>query len=351
MKPDISKIGLIGRVDRNETLFDGQTVKTRMMYRLLCDIYGADAIEVVDTMDWKHNGAKIVKELRHCLKNCDDVVFLLSSNGRKALYPLLVKEATKKGKRVYQNLIGGALIDDVKKHPKWVDYLNAFQVNWVESRSLADDLDAEGVRNARYLPNFKYLDIPEVPRKKTYDSEWRFCTFSRVVEEKGVGDAIRAIEKLNNHDGDRAYFLDVYGPVEDSFSKEFDSLIEGASCSRYRGIIAPEESVDVVKDYDALLFPTKWPAEGIPGTIIDALSAGTPVIAARWPFYSEQLEDGVTGVSYEFGHNELLSAAIESFTALGSARLNSMRSACFERAKMYTPEVVADEIRRTIGDR
>ena len=103
-------------------------------------------------------------------------------------------------------------------------------------------------------------------------------------------------------------------------------------------------SAEIGNQPDALLFPTKWKPEGIPGTIIDALSAGVPVIAAKWQYYDEMLEDGITGFGYEFGHNEMLLGEIKRFMALGD-KANRLRSGCLMRAKAYSPEAVIDQIR------
>lgn len=344
------KIGLIGRVDPGRTLFDGQTVKTRMMHQLLCEMYGEGRVVVADTIDWRHRAPRIIADVRRCLRECDDVVVLLSRNGRKVLYPVLARQARRHGKRIYQNLIGGWLDGDLEQYPQWAGYLNAFKINWVESHMLVDALSAKGVANARYLPNFKYLDVPEVPETRGYGDEWRFCTFSRVVREKGVGDAMRAVEELDGSGDGRTYSLDVYGPIDDAFKAEFEGLLAECPHSRYLGSVAPEESVGTVGKYDALLFPTRWQKEGIPGTIIDALTAGVPVIGAKWLYYDELLEDGATGFGYEFGRNDLLPDAIWRFVRLTDGDRNEMRHACLERAKAYTPQAVAGEIRREIGE-
>ena len=67
-----------------------------------------------------------------------------------------------------------------------------------------------------------------------------------------------------------------------------------------------DKSVDVIKNYYALLFPTKFITEGVPGTIIDAYSAGVPVIASRWHSFTDVIDDGITGIGYEIYNNELL---------------------------------------------
>lgn len=345
----MKKIGLIGRIDPDRTLFDGQTVKTRMMHKMLCDMYGAENIVAVDTIDWRHRALRVAADTRRCLHECDDIVILLSQNGRRVLYPRLAKAARKRGKRIYQNLIGGWLDGDLEQFPEWTGYLNAFKINWVESHQLADALAKKGVTNASYLPNFKYLEKVDVPDTRSYDDGWRFCIFSRVVREKGVGDAMQAVEELNASDGGRSFALDIYGPIDEAYKEELDGLLDKSPHCSYKGSVTPEESVSTVSKYDLLLFPTRWVKEGIPGTIIDALSAGVPIIGAKWQYYDEMLEDGVTGFGYEFGHNELLGGAIGKFVSLSDEDHNAMRHKCLERAKAYTPEAVAEKICKEIG--
>lgn len=341
----VKKIGLIGRLDPECTLFDGQTVKTRMMYRLLCEMYGEENIIVVDTLDYRHNAVRVTAETVRCLFSCKDVFVLLSRNGRRAFFPLLSFAAKHFGTRVYHNLIGGWLAQNLEEQPEQVAQLNAFKVNWVESHLLVDKLAEHGVNNACYLPNFKYLDPVDLPKTKNYGPTYRFCTFSRVIEKKGIGDAMAAVEDLRAKGYDCS--LDVYGPIDDEYKGAFERALASCPGTEYRGCVVPEKSVQAVALYDALLFPTKWRLEGIPGTIIDALAAGVPVIAAKWQYYDEMLEDGVTGYGYEFGRNELLVDEIKRFMALGDGA-NELRRGCLDRAKGYSPEVVVGQIRKAV---
>lgn len=341
------KIGLIGRLDPDGELFDGQTVKTQMMYRLLCELYGEGNVYVVDTKDYRHNAARVAVQTARCLLTCGDVFVSLSRNGRKAFFPLLSFAARHLHTRVYHNLIGGWLARDLGEYPKQVDYLNDFTVNWVESRQLVAKLGELGVSNAEYLPNFKYLDEVELPETRHYGPSYRFCTFSRVQELKGIGDAIDAVERLCVEGLDCR--LDIYGPIDSDYKEEFEMSLTRCASVEYKGCVAPENSVQAIAGYDALLFPTKWKLEGIPGTIIDALAAGVPVIAAKWQYYDEMLEDGVTGFGYAFGRNELLVGEIKRFVALGDGA-NEVRKGCKARAEAYSPEAVMGIVAAAVNE-
>ena len=67
----------------------------------------------------------------------------------------------------------------------------------------------------------------------------------------------------------------------------------------YKGIIDSNKSVDTLKNYDIMLFPTKFKTEGIPGTIIDAYASGLTVVSSIWDNYNEIIDDGITGIGYE----------------------------------------------------
>ena len=343
----VRRVGLIGRLDPEGELFDGQTVKTRMMHRLLCELYGEGNVYVVDTKDYRHNAARVAAQTAKCLLTCRDVFVSLSRNGRKAFFPLLTFAARHLRTRVYHNLIGGWLARDLGECPKQVDYLNDFKVNWVESRRLVERLGELGVNNAEFLPNFKYLDEVELPEERHYGSGYRFCTFSRVQELKGIGDAMEAVEGLCTEGYDCR--LDVYGPVDPGYKEEFEAAVARCPHVDYKGCVAPEKSVEAIAGYDALLFPTKWKPEGIPGTIIDALTAGVPVIAAKWQYYDEMLETGVTGFGYEFGRNEQLAGEVKRFIALGDGA-NGLREGCLARAELYSPEAVARVVAEAVNE-
>lgn len=337
MKPT-RKIGLIGRIDPECRLYDGQTVKTRMMYRLLCEAYGEDSIVTVDTYDYKHRAPLVMAEFVRCLTTCDRLVVLLSTNGRRVFFPLLSFASNHMGKKVFHNLIGGWLANNLEKYPKWVKYLNSFEVNWVEAHALVERLSDKGVSNSEYLPNFKYFASNEFQTRRHSDERFRFCTFSRVIEQKGIGEAAAAVEQLCS-EGTQC-FLDVYGPIDKEYRQDFYRIIESSPHVEYKGCLAPEDSLKVVSGYDALLFPTKWKQEGIPGTIIDALSAGVPIIASKWQYYDEMLEDGVTGFGYDFLAQDQLKVAMESFISIDECARREISSNCMYRAHEYSPESV-----------
>ena len=255
---------------------DGQTVKTNSIY-LGFQHRGVTNIICADTYQMRHNPFKFISELSRVLLSCQNIIVLLSNRGRKILFPIFYRISKKKN--IYHYAIGGKLAEEVKNNETWKKYINSFNGNWVESMLLVDKLKALGVNNAVYIPNFKCINIlNENELLQQFDKPYKFCMFSRVMKEKGVEDAINAIKKVNEKKGYRVAQLDIYGPIESEYKERFNQvLVEGGGYSNYCGVVSPNDSVKILREYYMLLFPSFWKGEGMPGTVIDAFSAGLPI--------------------------------------------------------------------------
>lgn len=55
------------------------------------------------------------------------------------------------------------------------------------------------------------------------------CTFSRVMKEKGIEDAVNAVKSVNKYFGRVVYTLDIYGQVDSNQTGWFDNLRGGGS--------------------------------------------------------------------------------------------------------------------------
>lgn len=333
------KLGIIGRVALNVDLYDGQTVKTRNVYSLLKKM-DSDVV-VVDTYQYKKRIIKVLLQTLACLRKCDKIIVCLSINGRKFFFPFLYYANKLFRKEIYHSLIGGRLAKNIEEYPSWKKYVNSFAINWVESRELVEELAKLNVHNAEYMPNFKTISaLKEEELICANEKTYSFCTFSRVQEQKGITDAIEAIQEINVQYGAGTAMLDIYGPIDREFEKSFQLLLDQhKEYIKYKGCVDAEQSVSVVKNYHMLLFPTRYFNEGIPGTIIDALCAGVPIIARRWHYCDEMIVHNKTGFVYEFNEPEQLVNCIRSAVE-HPEHVYEMKRNCLEKAKEYLAESV-----------
>ena len=337
-----TNIVILGHLGGRREFNDGQTVKTISIYNAL-NKYDAFKVSSIDTYYLKHNPFKFLFDFCYSLFCYKKYIVLLSDKGRKYFFPILFFMSIC-GKEIYHYAIGGRLAREVQSNKKWVRYISSFRYNWLESKELSRQLQELGIKNAVYLPNFKNIGILSKKNMNyTYSLPFRLCTFSRVVKEKGIEDAIEAVKEINFEAEEQLVTLDIYGPVSSEYLERFNSILSTTSDCRYCGVIPADESVRVLKDYYLLLFPTHWRHEGIPGTIIDSLSAGVPVIARNWQYCKEMITNGYNGYVYDFDKPEKLKDTIIYAINHKEETIN-MKSNCLEVAINYSEEHVLHQI-------
>jgi glycosyltransferase involved in cell wall biosynthesis len=159
-----------------------------------------------------------------------------------------------------------------------------------------------------------------------------------VTEGKGIEDAVAAVMAANAQLGKTVFSLDIFGPIDGDFRDTFSALQKSfPAYIVYRGEVPYDKSVETLRSFFALLFPTRFYTEGIPGTVIDAYAAGVPVIASRWESFSDVVEDGQTGIGYAFGDREALVSVLLSVAA-EPERINDLKTACLQKARAFCPE-------------
>ena len=272
-----------------------------------------------------------------CLLKTKNVIVLLSGNGMRFYFPILCFFSKIMHTRVFHDVIGGNLDSYVNKYNKYKKYLNSFQCNWVETSSMKTKLEQLGINNCEVIPNFKRLNIVDL-QESTYSEPFRFCIFSRVMKEKGIETAIDAIERINATNGRLVCVLDIYGRIDDEYKFAFDAIMRKASKAiEYKGLVPFDKSVEAIKDYYALLFPTYWRGEGFPGTIVDAFSAGLPVIASDWNCNGEIIENRKNGLLYPSKDMKNLEEAIK-WLIVNQDKMQGFKNECIKKAREYQPD-------------
>ena len=332
------KLAIIGHFGGGNNFFDGQTVKTVTLYEELKKT-GIFDIRIVDTY---YNNTNKLKLLFDTVKNslvCKDLIVLLSHNGMKVYFPLLCFFAKVFRKNVYHDIIGGNLPELISENKSWVGYLNSFKVNWIELNSVKKKLEAIGLKNVEVLPNFKEITALDKSEIQISDNEvLKLCTFSRVMKEKGIEDAIEAVKILN--DSGKKCSLSIFGQIDPGYKERFSELSKAfPEYIEYGGTVDFNKSVEMLSKFDLLLFPSYWEGEGFPGTFLDAFASGIPIIAKSSETSKELITEGVTGFVYEGNSSECIKNIINSIYE-NKVNLYRMKCACIDEYKKYSPDVV-----------
>lgn len=298
------KLGILGHFARNTDLCDGQTVKTRNIEKAL--LAENETIATVDSYKWKKHPFSFLLSIIKLVRKYDTIIMLPDAGGIK-VYPYVINLFAGKRKRKMYSVVGAWLPSYLRKNKRISNQLKKFNYILVETQTMKTQLEDLGFTNVVIVPNFKDISpIKEEEINYKFNSPLPFCIFSRIMKQKGVSDAIYACDRLNNELGKHVCTLDVYGPVSEEYKEEFFDLCDKySSFVNYKGAIDPGKSVEVLKDYYMLLFPTLFFTEGIPGTIIDAFSAGLPVLASEWESCRDVLTNN-DSIVYKFGDKDAL---------------------------------------------
>ena len=339
MKPCNYRIGLIGYFAVGKSKSGGQEAKTCAVARALLSKYSRRDMLKIDTGNWKQTPFKFFCKVIRLIYKCHTIIIFPAQKSVRIFAPLLVLLGKPFGRKLHYVVIGGWL-PEMTKNKKWLAYfLKKFNGIYVETSSMKSTLEEQGFKNIFIMPNFK--DLPILTDKElvyTTKKPFAFCTFSRVMKEKGIEDAIDVINKLNEQAKHTIATLDIYGKIDDNYKGRFNKLKDSfPPYIKYKGIIPPNKSVEILKNYFALLFPTYYPTEGIPGTLIDAYCAGVPVITALWKNYKDVFTENKTGWSFELGNKNALLKCVEKAVMQYEA-FNEIKPLCLQEAKKYMPK-------------
>jgi glycosyltransferase involved in cell wall biosynthesis len=174
-------------------------------------------------------------------------------------------------------------------------------------------------------PNFSERPVLMSAEKR----DTSFLFIGRFSEEKGIQTLLKAFSSTNhtlNIAGD--------GPLKEEVL---------AACSanpniHYLGSLQKEDVLKQMRSSSALIFPSIW-YEGMPMTILEAFSSGTPVIASNLGAMASLISDKINGLHFEAGNATDLKDKIEFWTTLtieDKAVYSQNALASYER--LYSPE-------------
>ena len=337
----MNKIGICGHYGGNNNFLDGQTVKTKIITKELEKEFGDNEVKKVDTFGGKRRLVPILLNLISLVVSCKNIIILPAHNSLRIFAPLLAFVNSFYHRKLHYVVIGGWLPEFVATR-KWLkNALMKFAFIYVETSTMKNNLELMGFTNIVLLPNCKELDVIQAEELVyTKQEPFKLCTFSRVMKEKGIEDAVKAVKAVNDKIGKNVYTLDIYGQIDKEQTDLFAKLqTKFPDYVKYKGLVPFDKTTEVLKDYFLLLFPTKFYTEGIPGTIIDAYAAGVPVVCSKWQSFADLVDDTV-GYGYDFSSEEALENLLKKIYLEDINRVLSMKELCLIKSNKYMPNKV-----------
>lgn len=182
----------------------------------------------------------------------------------------------------------------------------------------------------------------------------RALTVSRIDPRKNLRMLPAAVRALVDRDIDVA--LDIVGPtVGKPGDEERTTILDEARqlgvSERVvlRGAIPLDQLLPAYADYDLFVLPT-LPGEGIPRVLLEAMSAGLPVVTTRVAGIPSLITDGHNGLLVDDPSSTFVSAAMARIITDATLR-RSLIAAGYTTARQFTVEAQAARLVDAVSTR
>jgi glycosyltransferase involved in cell wall biosynthesis len=217
------------------------------------------------------------------------------------------------GKKFYVRFFGGHPTDALTK-------LNPFIASILfKCISLADKIIVETHVGASKFPKYVQNKISVVVGYRE-DSNYR-------IDKKKDGNVENTVKFVYAGDISKGkgvdYLLDAFNSIRNGQSEKVELHLYGAgnktlikSCLNidrvyYHGLVSNSELCKKLCNYNVFVFPSIHKSEGHPGSVIEALMSGLPVIASNLAGISEVITHNFNGILFEPGNVKQLVEAME----------------------------------------
>jgi hypothetical protein len=230
--------------------------------------------------------------------------------------------------------------------------LNRPNVDWVGNHQIGACLSlldigvlADKVVPWDWPPSHRPIDY--APRERNPSQPLRLAYVGLVNEAKGVGDLLRALQKLKA-DGVEA-FLTVIGR-DDGMAALANSFGLGANV-RFAGLIPNEDVPAAMREADVVVIPSRheYP-EGLPLTIYEALAARTPIIASDHPMFLGPLTHEQSALIFPGANADALASAIRRLAEDPGLYAKLSANSEYAWQALQLPVSFGDLLRRWLSD-
>ena len=298
---------------------DGGRLKVLLYEKKLKD--EGNIVSILDLYHWFYHPFKLISLIKKGVKTNDVILIMGGPKGCRPIIKIVNHFNKKHHKRVGFCPLGIGTLDkllrnknsqQVQSFMKGEDFLG---INDKKMKLELDKLDFimpqnsiifdvykkfYQLNNLTLVNNFRDFKQKELKIHENKDDIIPLIFVSRVTENKGIFDVLEAVKKINSPMV--KFTLDIYG--EKQLNKEelskFDNFLN--ETIRYHGPISNDKINELYNNYSLLVFPTKYYGEGTPGTIIEALISGLPILISNYSQATLLIKDNISGLIYDFNN-------------------------------------------------
>jgi colanic acid/amylovoran biosynthesis glycosyltransferase len=210
------------------------------------------------------------------------------------------------------------------EHPEYEgqlrELLQVVPLVLARSLSLGDRLMALGCRKEKIRLNRTGIPLEEFPFKQRpmpADGEWRFVQACRLIPKKGLRTALRAFALFQKQNPKARFVIAGEGPMKAEIEKLTAELGLHGSVE-LRGFLTQADLCQLYFKSHVFVHPSEMTddqnQEGIPNSMLEAMSTGLPVLATVHGGIPEAVADGKTGLLVAERDHEALHKAMCQIT-------------------------------------
>lgn len=369
----MKKILVLGYFGYVTDQLDGQTVKTRNIYRLATEQCGKEQAEYFDTQEFKRNRLSLFKMFRMVTRT-DILLYLPAHNNLRVLFPIIYCLSIVHQVTFHYFVVGGWLKELYQAHPDvLITYLDVASMvgclfkmlhsrvrlvvserNTTQKLTLKEHIKFSLFRFADWIvPNShsqgrfiekcypelrpkisvitNYIDTEKFSRSKEYqvNEETRVIVVGRIMPQKNPILFMEAMSILK----EKGYKFHVtwFGESEDKdywklCGEKYDSL----NLANIMAFAKPDRNISERYDEsDVFCLPSIF--EGFPNVLCEAMSCGLPVLCSDVCDNANIAGDGECGFLFNPNDIHSIVAAFEKFITLSAEQKMSFSREARER--------------------
>ena len=302
----MSKVLVLGYFGYTTNQLDGQTVKTRDVYRLTVEQLPNQKVDFYDTQEFQTNKLSIFKMFWKVAR-CETLFYLPAHNNLKWIFPIIYCLSALCRVKIHYFVVGGWLREFIANLPMHRYMLKRIAGIHTETQQLKRELEEYyQFKNVDIFPNFRFFDFQ--PMGCIEHEKLRLVFMARVTRQKGLDWIFALAAYIQENHLQNKFSITFFGPINEEDKDYFETCIAQYSFVEYKGALQPKDIHETLSQYDVMLLPTHFFTEGLPGSVVDAYISGIPVIVTEWKHAREFVDDGVSGyiIPFENGQQKLI---------------------------------------------
>lgn len=322
----MKKILVLGYFGYQTNQLDGQTVKTRDVYRLAKEQLTDCDVEYFDTQSLQKSKLLLFKMFFKVMC-CKTLFYLPAHNNLKVFFPVIFILSQLFRFKIHYFVVGGWLREYLTHLPIHRFMLSRIKGIHTETKRLKKELEGYySFNNVDIFPNFRFFEFTPKPSES---EKLRIVFMARVMKQKGLDWIFDLADYISEHNLQDKYSITFFGSETEEEKEYFENNVAKYDFVEYKGTLQPKEIHETLSKYDVMLLPTHFYTEGLPGSVVDAYISGIPVIATEWKHSHEFVDDGKSGfiVPFENGKQQMIDRVMyleEDRTLLREMKANAL---------------------------